>query len=292
MIPEPQHFATDDRPALTVRDLRVALPETGLLGLSRRRVYLVNGATFSLQHGRTLAVVGESGAGKTTLARAVLRLLPEAHITGQVVFDGCDVLAARRPKMRTMRRRMQMIFQDPAGSLDPRMTAGRIVAEPLTAHRIGTRRQRELRAVALLHRVGLPPDSPSRYPHEFSAGQRQRIAIARALATNPDLIVCDEPVSSLDVSIRAQILNLLKDLQDQVHLSYLFIAHDLQLVQRFADDVAVMHQGRIVETISARDLLTPGRANHPCTIRLIGSIPTCDAVGRMDIRPLSKESPT
>jgi len=278
MASKRQHGVDGDA-LLTACDLRVSLPADGRAGLTRRTAEVVRGVDLTVRRGRTLALVGESGAGKTTLARAALRLLPEAHVSGRVTFDGCDVLSAGGGQLRAMRRRMQMIFQDPAGSLDPRMTAGRIVAEPLLAHRIGTRRQRRLRAAAMLGRVGLPADSAVRYPHEFSSGQRQRIAIARAIAPQPDLIICDEPVSSLDMSIRAQILNLLADLQEELGLSYLLIAHDLAVVERFADEAAVMYEGRIVETGRAQNLLTGG-AGHPYTQSLIDSVLTGDPARR------------
>lgn len=279
MTADRQHSAADGA-ILTVCDLRVALPAEGRAGLSRRTAEVVRGVDLTVRRGRTLALVGESGAGKTTAARAVLRLLPEAHVSGRVTLDGCDVLTAGARQLRAMRRRTQMIFQDPAGSLDPRMTAGRIVAEPLLAHRIGTRRQRRLRAAAMLDRVGLAADSAARYPHEFSGGQRQRIAIARAIAPQPDLIICDEPVSSLDVSIRAQILNLLADLQEELGLSYLLIAHDLAVVERFADEVAVMYEGRVVETGSTQDVLAGDKTRHPYTESLISSVLTGDPTRR------------
>jgi len=276
MTPDRQHSADDA--LLAACGLRVTLPADGRPGLSRRTAEVVRGVDLTVRRGRTLALVGESGAGKTTAARAMLRLLPEAHVSGRVTFDGCDVLTAGGRQLRAMRRRAQMIFQDPVSSLDPRMTAGRIVAEPLLAHRIGTRRQRRLRAAAMLDRVGLPGDSAARYPHEFSGGQRQRVAIARAIAPQPDLVICDEPVSSLDVSIRAQILNLLADLQEELGLSYLLIAHDLAVVERFADEVAVMYLGRIVETGSTREILRDGGARHPYTQRLLNSILTVDPI--------------
>ena len=267
MTADRQHSAVAEA-ILTVCDLRVAFPAGG-----RRAVPVVDGAGLTVRRGRTLALVGESGAGKTTLGRALLRLLPDARVSGRVIFDGCDVLAAGGSQLRGMRRRMQMIFQDPAGSLDPRMTAGQIVAEPLTAQRIGARRERRRRVADMLDRVHLPAEAAGQYPHEFSGGQRQRIAIARAIAAEPDLIVCDEPVSSLDVSIRAQILNLLAGLQGQLGLSYLFIAHDLAVVERFADEVAVMYRGRIVEAGPTQELLRDGGAQHPYTRDLIDSVP-------------------
>ncbi len=273
MTTDGQHNAADGA-ALTVRDLHVAY------GRGRRSSQVVCGVSFTVRPGRTLALVGESGAGKTTVARAIMRLLGDAHVSGRVTFGGRDVLAGGRASMRDVRRRMQMIFQDPAGSLDPRMTVGQIVAEPLLGER--TRRgERRRRAEAVLDRVGLPANSAGRYPHEFSGGQRQRIAIARAIVAEPELIICDEPVSSLDVSILAQILNLLTDLQEQLHLSYLFIAHDLAVVGRFADDVAVMQRGRIVETGRVSDVLQSG-GGHPYTQTLIDSILTVGAGDGME----------
>jgi oligopeptide/dipeptide ABC transporter ATP-binding protein len=232
----------------------------------------VDGVDLSVERGRTLGLVGESGSGKTTIGRTILRLIPAT--AGKVVFDGHDVFSLKAPAMRALRRRMQIIFQDPVGSLNPRMTVGDIVGEPLKVHTDLPRSRRRQRVAELLERVGLSAGYVTRYPHEFSGGQRQRIGIARALASGPDFIVCDEPVSALDVSIQAQILNLLSDLQDELGLSYLFIAHNLAVVEHFADDVAVMYLGRIVERAGRDDLYA--RPTHPYTQSLLSSIPRPD----------------
>ncbi|MHC4717005.1 MAG: ABC transporter ATP-binding protein [Planctomycetota bacterium] len=257
---------------VVVRDLKTYFPVRG--GLWRKRyVRAVDGVSFDIPAGRTLALVGESGSGKTTVGRTILRLVTAT--AGQVLFEGADVLSLPGGQMRELRRHMSMIFQDPAGSLNPRMTVGNIVAEPLKVH--GTCRnrfERRARVAELLSRVGLSPDHAKRYRHEFSGGQRQRIGIARALATRPKFIVCDEPVSALDVSIQAQILNLLNDLQDELGLTYLFIAHNLAVVEHFADVVAVMYLGRIVE-IADRDELYANPL-HPYTHALFTAVPEPD----------------
>ncbi len=235
-------------------------------------VKAVDGVDLTVRRGRTLGLVGESGSGKTTVGRTLLRLIPAT--AGRVVFDGQDVFALPARAMTRLRRRMQIIFQDPASSLDPRMTIGHIVAEPLKVHFSMRRRQRRQRVNELLRRVGLAEEYANRYPHEFSGGQRQRVGIARALASQPDFILCDEPISALDVSIQAQILNLLSDLQDELGLSYLFIAHNLAVVEHFADDVAVMYLGRIVEAARKEIVLgRAGRLQHPYTEALLSAIP-------------------
>ncbi len=208
-------------------------------------VKAVDGVDFSVRKGQTLGLVGESGSGKTTVGRTLLKLIPATD--GAVTFDGEEVFSLPPSQLKKLRRRIQMIFQDPVSSLNPRMTVGNIVAEPLKVHFKMSRSQRRQRVGELLQRVGLSPSYVNRYPHEFSGGQRQRIGIARALASEPDFIVCDEPVSALDVSIQAQILNLLSDLQAELGLSFLFIAHNLAVVEHFADEIAVMYLGRIVE---------------------------------------------
>ncbi len=232
-------------------------------------VRAVDGVSLAVDRGETLALVGESGCGKSTVARLLLRLIDAD--AGTIRFDGRDVRAAPGPEMRRMRREMQIIFQDPFGSLDPRMTVGRIVAEPLVVHREGDRASRAKRMGELLDRVGLSPAHAERHPHEFSGGQRQRIGIARALALEPKLIVCDEPVSALDVSIQAQILNLMLDLQRERGLAYLFISHNLAVVRYVAARVAVMYLGKVVEE-TTRDALfaTP---LHPYTQALLSAVP-------------------
>ena len=233
-------------PLVSVSDLAVYFPVSNSTMFSKQRfVHAVDGVDFGIGRGKTLGLVGESGSGKTTVGRAVLRLIPATR--GKVFFDGQDVFSLSGASMRALRRRMQIIFQDPMSSLNPRMSIENIVAEPLVVHTRCGRRERKQRVGELLERVGLSAGYMNRYAHEFSGGQRQRIGIARALAGGPDFIVCDEPVSALDVSIQAQILNLLSDLQRDLGLSYLFIAHNLAVVEHFADQVAVMYLGRIVE---------------------------------------------
>ena len=263
---------------LVVRGLKTYFPvRRGVLSRVHGYVHAVDGVDLTIRRGQTLGLVGESGSGKTTIGRTILGLIPAT--AGQVIFDGQTVLEingshrfVQSPRrMRILRRRIQIIFQDPIGSLDPRQTIGDIIAEPLVVHRIVPRSQRRARVDELLARVRLAPAYASRYPHEFSGGQRQRIGIARALASQPDFIVCDEPVSALDVSIQAQILNLLADLQDELGLSYLFIAHNLAVVEHFADEVAVMYLGRIVER--AARLALYDRPTHPYTQALLAAAP-------------------
>jgi oligopeptide/dipeptide ABC transporter ATP-binding protein len=221
---------------------------------------------------KNIYLLGFMGSGKTTVGRTILRLIPAT--AGTVVFDGIDVLGLERPRLRRLRRRMQIIFQDPVGSLNPRMTVGTIVGEALTVHGIARGTARQTRVGELLERCGLSASYMNRYPHEFSGGQRQRIGIARALALEPDLIICDEPVSALDVSIQSQILNLLDDLQDEFGLSYLFIAHNLAVIEHFSDDVAVMYLGRIVEHATADSIYT--NPKHPYTQALLSAVPEPD----------------
>ena len=250
-------------------------------------VRAVDGVSFHIPAGRTLALVGESGSGKTTVGRTMLGLVRAT--SGQVVFDGIDVLAAAN--LRPLRRRMQMIFQDPYGSLNPRMTVGDIVGEPLQVHRLcAGAHERRQRVRELLARVGLHPSHAGRYPHEFSGGQRQRIGIARALASSPEFIICDEPVSALDVSVQSQVLNLLSDLQDELGLTYLFIAHNLVVVEHFADLVAVMYLGRIVE-LAPRDGLYANPL-HPYTEALFSAVPVPDPVRRPRRVRLEGETPS
>jgi len=243
-------------------------------GLFRRPavVRAVDDVSFEIEEGETFALVGESGSGKTTTGRCILRLIEPT--SGEVLFRGENVLAFPRERMRAARRDMQIVFQDPYSSLNPRMRAGDIVEEPLIIHRRGTRPERRQRVAELFALVGLDPSHTRRFPHEFSGGQRQRIGLARALALTPSLIIADEPVSSLDVSVQAQVINLLMDLQERLKLAYLFIAHDLRLVQHISNRVAVMYLGRIVELATAEELFA--RPQHAYTRALLSAIPVPD----------------
>jgi oligopeptide transport system ATP-binding protein len=265
---------TSDGALLEVTDLTKHFPiKRGLLfDRTVDHVAAVDGVSFSIPEGRTLGLVGESGSGKSTTGLCVLQLLRPT--SGSVRFLDRELTQLRGEELRKMRREMQIVFQDPYASLDPRMTVGDIVGEPLVVHRIGTRRSRRESVRNLLDVVGFNPDFTNRYPHEFSGGQRQRIGIARALALNPKLIVCDEPVSALDVSIQAQILNLLKDLQREFKLTYLFIAHDLAVVRTMSDHIAVMNRGKLVEIGEARDVYE--RPQHEYTKALLAAVPVPD----------------
>ena len=261
-------------PLLKVKQLVKHFPITGgVLGRVVDKVHAVDGVSFELDAGQTLGVVGESGCGKSTTGRCILRLIEPT--SGEVWFEGKNVTAMGKTELRGMARDMQIIFQDPYASLNPRMTVGAIVGEALIIHKLTkTDREYQDRIVELLETVGLSADQMRRYPHEFSGGQRQRIGIARALAVSPKLVVCDEAVSALDVSIQAQVINLLEDLQDKFNLTYLFIAHDLSVVEHISDRVAVMYLGRIVEIASARDLYTTPL--HPYTEALLSAMPVPD----------------
>ena len=258
---------------LEVKGLKKHFPiRTGVLKRTTGQVYAVDGVSFSVEKGETLGLVGESGCGKSTTGRAVLRLI--APTAGTITFEGVDVMAASRSQMQRLRRDMQVIFQDPYASLNPRMRVRNIVGESLKIHNIGTEAERKKRVFELLETVGLSTEHAERYPHEFSGGQRQRIGIARALALNPKLIICDEPVSALDVSIRAQVINLLEDLQDEFDLTYLVIAHDLSVVKHISDRVAVMYLGKIVEISDSAVLYD--QPQHPYTEALLSAAPIPD----------------
>ncbi len=268
-------------PLIEVKDLKKYFPvKRGFLPRTRAFVKAVDGVSFELFKGETLSLVGESGCGKSTTGRAILRLLEATE--GEIYFDGEDVGAMGRLELRQLRRRAQIIFQDPFASLNPRMTVGQMLEEVLRVHRLaGDRAARRDRIIGLLDTVGLLPEHVDRYPHEFSGGQRQRIVIARALSVEPDFIVCDEPVSALDVSVQAQVINLLRDLQAEFGLTYLFIAHDLALVEHVSDRVAVMYLGRIVETAPVHSLYADPR--HPYTKALMSAVPRPEP-GRTDRR--------
>ncbi|MEX2649627.1 MAG: oligopeptide/dipeptide ABC transporter ATP-binding protein [Alphaproteobacteria bacterium] len=264
---------TGPEPLLEVEDLAVHFTLRGRLPFARARVVrAVDGVSFRIERGETVGLVGESGSGKSTIGRAIVGLKRPA--AGRIMFAGRDTTSLDRAALKRLRRRMQMIFQDPYSSLNPRMTVGEIVAEPLEIHGEGGARDRSNRVRELLDVVGLSAGAATRYPHQFSGGQQQRIGIARALALNPDLVVADEPVSALDVSIRAQIINLLRKLQARFGLAYLFIAHDLAVVRHISDRIMVMYLGRIVETASADDLYAAPR--HPYTIALLSAVPLPD----------------
>jgi len=275
-------------PLLEVRDLKIYFPfhRGHLFWREHGFVRAVDGVSFSVRAGETLGLVGESGCGKSTTARTILNLLDARHnrvrVSGQVLWEGQRIDGFDDRAMRPFRRQIQMIFQDPFASLNPRMTVGAIVAEPMQIFSLYSGRQRKLEVLRLLDMVGLNPRFINRYPHEFSGGQRQRIGIARALAVSPKLIICDEPVSALDVSIQAQVINLLVDLQKQLGLSYVFIAHDLSVVRHISDRVGVMYLGRIVETADAQTLYR--QPLHPYTKALLSAVPIPDPVVERDRR--------
>ncbi|HET7771308.1 MAG TPA: dipeptide ABC transporter ATP-binding protein [Chloroflexota bacterium] len=274
--PKSQRTATDGEVLLDVRDLVMHFPLTQGIIFQRKvgAVRAVDGISFQIKRGETLGLVGESGCGKSTTGRAILQLYrPTA---GEVIFEGQDLVRLKGEQMRRMRRQVQMIFQDPYASLNPRMTVGSIIGEPLEIHGLAKGREKTQRVQELLSVVGLNPYFANRYPHEFSGGQRQRIGIARALAVNPSFIVCDEPISALDVSIQAQIINLLEELQNEFGLTYLFIAHDLSVVRHISDRIAVMYLGKVVELADHLELYR--NPLHPYTKALLSAVPIPDPV--------------
>ena len=283
--PSTQHPA----PLLEVRSLKKHFPvRSGVFSRISGWVKAVDDVSFVVHSGETLALVGESGCGKTTVGRSILRLIEPT--SGEVCFAGEDILKIHSAQLRQKRRHMQMIFQDPYSSLNPRMTVGTIISEPLRVHGVATGTDVDRQVHKLLDRVGLASSYASRYPHEFSGGQRQRLGIARALALNPQFIVCDEPVSALDVSIQAQILNLLEDLQKEFGLSYLFVSHDLNVVEHIADRVAVMYLGKIVEVAPVDELFH--NPQHPYTVALMSANPVPDPTVRTKRQVLTGDVPS
>ena len=287
--PAGEEARTGTKPLLEVVDLKKHFPvKKGLLRRTVGHVYAVDGVTLTINPGETLGLVGESGCGKSTVGRAILRLIEPT--SGSLRLEGNDITRLPKRELRPYRRQMQIIFQDPFSSLDPRMRAGAIVAEPLRVHGLGSARERRDRVAALFERVGLRTAQMESYPHQFSGGQRQRIGIARALALNPKLIIGDEPVSALDVSIQAQVINLLMDLQKERGLSYLFISHNLAVVEHISHRIAVMYLGRIVEYTDKRTLFTAPK--HPYTEALLSAVPVPDPAIKREKRVLEGDVPS
>ena len=276
------------QPLVSVRDLKKHFTMGGPLFAPKPVLRAVDGVDLDIRRGETLGLVGESGCGKSTLARTLIRLYEPT--TGSMVFDGQDVAHLSERELVPFRRRVQMIFQDPYASLNGRMTVRDLIAEPLEIARIGTPESRTAKVHELLARVGLHADHANRFAHEFSGGQRQRIGIARAIALEPDLVICDEPISALDVSVQAQVVNMLEDLQDQLGLTYLFITHDLSMVRHISDRIGVMYLGKIVELASNTDLYA--RPSHPYTQALLASIPVPDPTATRPADPVRGEIPS
>ncbi len=279
---------TGDRPLLDVQGLKKFFPVRGGLGATVQKVKAVNDVSFTLKRGETFGIVGESGCGKSTLGRTILRLTEPT--AGQALYEGADLFAMSDTRLRQMRQEMQMVFQDPYSSLNPRKRIGTSLEEPLAIHGIGARQDRSGRVLDMLGKVGLQADHYYRYPHEFSGGQRQRIGIARALMVDPRLVVCDEPVSALDVSIQSQIINLLKQLQDELGLTYLFIAHDISIVRYISDRIGVMYLGRMVEQAPTDSLFAEPR--HPYTQALLSAVPEPKVKARRERIVLKGEIPS
>ena len=277
------------RPILECHDLKMHFPvHGGIFGGVVARVRAVDGVSLSVKRGETLGLVGESGCGKSTLGRTLLRLYQPT--AGSIRFQGEEISDLKQRQLRPLRRKMQMIFQDPYASLNPRMTVGAIVGEALAIHKLASGEARRQRVAELLEKVGLRAEHVDRYPHEFSGGQRQRIGIARALAVSPEVIIADEPVSALDVSVQAQVVNLLRDLQEEMGLTYLFIAHDLKVVEYFSDRVAVMYLGRVVEQASSAQLYR--HPKHPYTQALLSAVPVPDPKARKERIVLTGDVPS
>jgi oligopeptide/dipeptide ABC transporter ATP-binding protein len=272
---------------IQVRDLKKYFYRERLFSSDKEPIRAVDGISFSIRKGETLGLVGESGCGKTTVGKSILRLIEPT--AGQIHFKGLDILSLDRKTMRRLRPNMQFIFQDPYGSLNPRMRVGEIVGEGIEVHQMARGKEKEQRVSEILEKVGLYPQDALRYPHEFSGGQRQRIGIARAISLNPELIVADEPVSALDVSIQAQILNLLMELRDQLGLTYLFISHDLRIVKHISDRIAVMYMGKLVEMANGEGLFN--RPLHPYTQLLLKAIPRIDPSKKREEGFIKGEAP-
>jgi oligopeptide/dipeptide ABC transporter ATP-binding protein len=286
-IPDPK-LQTQD-PLIEVQNLtKYFAAGEGLFGKGLDVVKAVDDVSFTIRKGETFGLVGESGCGKSTTGRCILRLIEPT--SGEVEFEGKDFLSVGKEGLRQMRRNMQIIFQDPYSSLNPRMRVGNIIAEPLVIHKVGMKAERRDRVVDLLKLVGLAPEHAERYPHEFSGGQRQRIGIARALALKPKFIVCDEPVSALDVSVQAQVVNLLQDLQEQLNLTYLFISHGLSVVEHISTRVGIMYLGKLVEVASSEEIFK--NPLHPYTQALLSAIPLPDPDAKRQRLPLTGDIPT